>query len=138
MLEQYWIDVIPAKAPRTQADNEDQRAWLLRFFNDPPAPLENIEPVHVRQYLDWSVKTKRAAAEARNAQRRKDGKPPIAISAKHGQVQANREKALFSHVFNYARDHGYTFGIAEVFQQYDEFVAPETGHRIALAHALLR
>lgn len=108
VLEQYWLDVIPTKAPRTQADNEDQRAWLLRFFNDPPAPLEKIEPVHIRQYLDWSVKTKRTTAEARNAQRRKEGRPQVVINARHGQVQANREKALFSHVFNYARDHGYT------------------------------
>ncbi len=74
----------------------------------PPAPLDKIEPVHIRQYLDWSVKTKRADAEARNAQRKKEGKQPVIIRSKHGQAQANREKALFSHVFNYARDHGYT------------------------------
>lgn len=108
VLEEYWIEVLPTKAPRTQQDNEDQREWLLRFFNDPPAPLDAIEPVHIRKYLDWSVKTKRANAEARNDQRKKDGKKPITINPKHGQVQANREKALFSHVFNYARDHGHT------------------------------
>lgn len=108
VLERYWADVIPTKAPLTQAGNEAEKVWLLKFFNDPPAPLDEIEPVHIRQYLDWRVKQARAAAEAKNEARRKEGKPPLPIHAKHGQVRANREKALFSHVWNYAREHGYT------------------------------
>jgi len=104
----YWRDVIPTKAPRTRQDNEDERAWLLRFFNDPPAPLECIEPTHIRKYLDWRVRETRKAAEARNAERTKAGKPALKISQTLGQVRANREKALFSHIWNYARDQGFT------------------------------
>lgn len=108
VLEHYWRDVVPTKAPRSQSDNEDQRVWLLKFFNDPPAPLDAIEPVHIRRYLDWRVKEARRTAEARNAARRSAGRPTLPIPAKLGQVVANREKALFSHVWNYAREHGYT------------------------------
>ncbi|WP_140628832.1 tyrosine-type recombinase/integrase [Methylibium rhizosphaerae] len=108
VLEHYWKNVIPTKAPRTQKDNEAEKVWLLRFFNDPPAPLDAIEPVHIRKYLDWRAREARKAAEARNAERRKDGRPAIPIPAKYGQVRANREKALFSHVWNYAREHGFT------------------------------
>lgn len=108
VLLRYWEDVIPTKAPRTQRDNEAERVWLLEFFGKPPAPLDQIEPQHVRKYLDWRVKRARADAEARNAERQAEGKPAQPISAKHGQVRANREKALFSHIFNFARDQGYT------------------------------
>lgn len=108
VLKRYWEDVVPNKAPRTQADNEDEKVWLLRFFNDPPAPLDAIEPMHIRKYLDWRVKEARKAAEVRNAKRRSEGKPALPIPPKLGQVRANREKALFSHIWNYAREHGFT------------------------------
>ena len=108
VLDRYWQDVIPTKATRTQADNEAEKVWLLRFFNDPPAPLDAIEPMHIRKYLDWRVKEARKAAEARNAQRRSEGKPVVPTPPKYGQVRANREKALFSHIWNYARDQGFT------------------------------
>jgi len=108
VLEHYWTNVVPTKAPRTQADNEAEKVWLLKFFNDPPAPLDAIEPTHIRKYMDWRVKEARKVAEARNAQRRSEGKPVAPIPKKHGQVRANREKALFSHVWNYAREHGFT------------------------------
>lgn len=108
VLEHYWTNVIPTKAPRTQADNEAEKTWLLKFFNDPPAPLDAIEPTHIRKYLDWRVKEARKAAEARNAARRSEGKSALPIPAKHGQVRANREKALFSHIWNYAREQGFT------------------------------
>lgn len=108
VLGHYWEDVIPTKAPRTQADNEAEKVWLLKFFNDPPAPLDAIEPTHIRKYLDWRVKEARKAAEERNAQRHREGKPVSPIPTKHGQVRANREKALFSHIWNYARNQGFT------------------------------
>jgi len=108
VVEHYWANVIPTKAPRTQADNEAEKVWLLKFFNDPPAPLDAIEPSHIRKYMDWRVREARKAAQARNEQRRVEGKPAIPIPAKHGQVRANREKALISHVWNYAREQGFT------------------------------
>lgn len=104
----YCKDVLPLKAPRTQQDNEEELAWLLQFFGNPPAPLDDIEPVHVTQYLRWRVKAAKAAAEERNAARREAGKPEQPIPPDYGHVRANREKALFSHVFNYAREEGLT------------------------------
>lgn len=81
VADRYLIEIIPTKAPRTQNDNLKELDWLLKFFNDPPAPLDSIEPVHIRQYLDWR---------------------------KNSPIRANREKALFSHMFNKAREWGYT------------------------------
>jgi integrase len=108
VLEHYWQNVVPTKAPLTQAGNEVEKVWLLRFFNDPPAPLDAIEPKHIRKYMDWRVKEARKAAEARNEQRRKEGKTLVPIPPKVGHVRANREKALFSHIWNYAREQGFT------------------------------
>lgn len=81
VAERYKREVIPTKAARTQKDNAAELAKLLEFFDDPPAPLDSIEPVHIRQYLDWR---------------------------KSAKVRANREKALFSHIWNHARNWGYT------------------------------
>lgn len=77
----YKIDVIPRKATGTQRNNLMEMAKLLEFFNDPPGPLDAIQPQHVRQYLRW-----------------RQAKP----------VSANREKALLSSIWNYAREMGYT------------------------------
>lgn len=78
----YQRDVMPCKAARTQADNERELAHLLEFFDDPPAPLDAIRPVNVRQYMAWRSKT--------------------------APIRANREKALLSHIWNFARSSGYT------------------------------
>ena len=48
----------------------------------PPAPIDAIKSVHIREYLDWRGKT--------------------------AQTRANRERALFSHIFNKAREWDYT------------------------------
>lgn len=104
----YWKDVLPTKASRTQLDNEKELVWLMQFFGDPPAPLEAIEPQHVRQYLRWRVKAAKAAAQKANEQRRVDGKPEQPIPHDFGHVRANREKALLSHIWNYAREEGLT------------------------------
>lgn len=81
VAERYQREVIPTKAPETQRDNLRELANLYKFFDNPPAPLNKIEPIQIRQYLDW----------------RRDAK-----------VRANREKALFSHIWNKAREWGYT------------------------------
>ena len=75
-------EVVPLKKPSTQRDNLRELENLLAFFNDPPAPLSEIRPQHIREYLDWRSKT--------------------------AKVRANREVALFSHIFNKAREWGYT------------------------------
>lgn len=78
----YLVEVLPSKAPRTRQDNIKELAKLLEFFNDPPADLEQIEPQHVRQFMDWRGNT--------------------------AKTRANREKALLSHIWNFARSKGIT------------------------------
>lgn len=81
VADRYMAEVAPGKAARTFSDNKREVVNLKAFFGDPPAPLEAIQPVNVRQYLTWR------------------GKAP---------VRANREKALLSAIWNFARDKGYT------------------------------
>ncbi|WP_397448198.1 tyrosine-type recombinase/integrase [Pseudomonas sp. NA-150] len=81
VAEKYVVNVVPSKASSTQKDNKRELKNLMAFFDDPPAPLDSIQPQHVRQYLTWR---------------------------KSAPVRANREKALLSHIWNYARDVGYT------------------------------
>lgn len=82
VAERYIKDVLPNKAPRTQKDNLKELAKLYEYFDSPPAPIDEIEPVDVRRYMDDRGQT--------------------------AKVRANREKALFSHIFNYAREKGLT------------------------------
>lgn len=82
LAEAYFRDVVPLKAPRTQRDNLAELAWLFKFFDNPPAPIDQIEPSHVRQYLDWRGKV--------------------------AKTRANRERALFSAIWNHARNSGLT------------------------------
>lgn len=82
VADRYVREILPTKAPRTQKDNLGELDKLLAFFNDPPVALDLIEPQHVRQYLDWRGAT--------------------------AKVRANREKALLSHIWNYARERGIT------------------------------
>lgn len=119
VAERYRREIVPRKARRTQRDNERELAALLTFFGNPPAPLEAIRPVHVRQYMD----------------RRKDS-----------PVRANREKALLSHIWNKAREWGYTDkenpcrgiqGFAE--RGRDEYVEDEVFRAVwAAADAMVR
>ncbi|ARO68740.1 integrase [Xylella fastidiosa subsp. pauca] len=80
VAERYRAEVIPTKAYNTQRMHYIYLNYLLQFFDDPPAPFESIKPVNIRQYLDW----------------------------RHFKVSANREVALFSHLWNWARSKGIT------------------------------
>lgn len=80
VCDAYRREVIPTKAARTQKDNAAELVKLLDFFDDPPGPLEAIEPQHVAQYIRW----------------------------RKAKVRANREKALLSAIWNWARGEGYT------------------------------
>ena len=93
----YLRDVFPLKAPRTQIDNEKELAFLRKVFVD-SAPLEDIEPQHVKQYMRWRH-------EVAVEWFRKKGQP---VPQNAGHVRANREIALFSHIFNHAREIGLT------------------------------
>lgn len=80
---QYRIHVVPTKAPRTQRDNLGEIEKLFLFFDDPPnCPLDEISPQDVHEFLAWRGKS--------------------------AKTRANREKALLSHIWNWARSRGYT------------------------------
>jgi integrase len=108
VAERYVRDVLPTKSQTTQADNLRELKKLYEFFDDPPVPLEDIEPVHVRQYLTWRVESTVAAEVEKNAERVKKGREPLPVAKDAGHVRANREKALLSHIWNYAREKGLT------------------------------
>lgn len=76
----YRKEVFPTKAFQTQKDNEKELTKLEAVFG--AMPIEAIKPYHIKRYLDERGKT--------------------------AKVRANRERALFSHVFNFARQYGYT------------------------------
>lgn len=76
----YRKEIFPTKAPQTQRDNEKELTRLEAVFG--AMAIDSIQPKHIKQYL---VKRGETA-----------------------KVRANREKALFSHIFNFAREYGYT------------------------------
>jgi integrase len=78
IFNRFEREVLPSKAPRTQKDYTEAIAMLRRVFDD--APIDAVQPMHIRAYLD------RRSAKTR----------------------ANREIALFSSIWNRAREWGYT------------------------------
>lgn len=78
VFDRYIRDMLPGKKPATQKDNENSLKNLRKAFDN--APVDAITPQHIAQYRD-----KRSA-----------------------KVRANREITLLSHVFNMAREWGYT------------------------------
>lgn len=78
IFDKYVLEVIPGKAPRTQKENLLALKNLRLVFDD--APIDAIQPQHLAQYRE-----KRTA-----------------------KVSANREMSLFSHVWNMAREWGFT------------------------------
>jgi integrase len=108
VAEHYIRDVLPTKSATTREDNMRELGMLYKFFDDPPANFDEIEPVHMRQYLDWRVKWTIKEMTAKNRLRAKAGKEALPVPRDAGHVRANREKALFSHIWNYARAKGLT------------------------------
>lgn len=98
VAEKYVRDVLPGKARRTQRDNLLELGNLYRFFDDPPVPIAQVRPLHITQYLAWR------SEQARKWYVEKGREVP----AHAGHVRANREVALFSHIFNFARERGFT------------------------------
>lgn len=92
---------------RRAAPRAPTAPWTRRF-DDPPVPLAEIKPVHVRQYLTWRVDETRRRLLEQNELRVKAGRVPLAVQAEPGRVRANREKALLSHIWNYAPEKGFT------------------------------
>lgn len=83
--DKYRREVIPTKRPSTQRVNLRELTKLIEYFDDPPAPLASIRPVHIGEYMDWRTdKGKRATHSA------------------------TRERALLSHLWNKCRRWGFT------------------------------
>lgn len=98
VAEKYVRDVLPTKSRRTQRDNLLEIANLYKFFDDPPAQIGQIRPVHVTQYLAWRSELARKWYV-------ENGRD---VPVRAGHVRANREVALLSHIFNFARERGLT------------------------------
>jgi integrase len=113
IFDRYVRDVVPAKAPRTQKDNLDSIKHLRLVFD--AAPIDAITPQIVAQYRD-----KRGAT---------------------APVRANREISMFSHVFNMAREWGYTAkenpvkGVRKNKEKPRDFYANDTIWAAVYAHA---
>ncbi|WP_443113529.1 hypothetical protein [Herbaspirillum seropedicae] len=75
-----------------------QIATLLEFFDNPPAPLDEVKPINIKQFLSWRVQRTQDIL-------RKKGEP---VEGNEGRVAANREKSLISHIWNAARAEGLT------------------------------
>lgn len=80
IAKRYIREIFPTKSPQTRKDNDKELANLLKVFAH--MPIDAIAPMHVREYMD--------------------------IRGQAAKVRANREKALLSHIFNKAREWGYT------------------------------
>lgn len=95
-FKKYRKDVIPKKAPKTQLLNEAELETLAAYFEG--ATFKSVKTKHLADYRD-DRKTKRRL--------RKDGtvRDP---GGKPAPVAANRELALFSDLWNYAREWGLT------------------------------
>lgn len=78
IFDRYRDTIIPRKSPRSQSDNLKELKFLRAVFDT--APIDAITPAMIAGYRD----------------------------ARKGKIRANRELALFSHVFNTAREWGLT------------------------------
>lgn len=78
VFEQYIRDILPGKAPGTQRENNDSLRQLRTVFDS--APIDAITPQDIARYRD----------------------------ARTAKVRANREITLLSHIFNMAREWGFT------------------------------
>lgn len=100
--------MLPTQAVRTRKDNLEELDVLFKFFDAPPTALDDVEPIHIRQFLDWRVQWTVERKKAENVKRLGNGKEPLPVLPNAGHVRANREKALFSHIWNHAREKGLT------------------------------
>lgn len=80
VFDRYELEIVPTKAPATQAENFRQIKVLRKVFNN--APIDSITPQIIAQYRDQR--------------------------GKQAPTAANREIALLSHAWNMAREWGFT------------------------------
>ena len=80
VAKRYVRKVYLSKNVQPRRDRDKEMATLLKVFEH--MPIDAIEPMHILEYMD--------------------------IRDQVAKVRANREKALFSHLFNKAREWGFT------------------------------
>ncbi len=95
-FSKYLTDIVPKKSAKTQKLNEAELETLRAYFKG--ASFKDVKTKHLALYRD-SRKTKKRT--------RKDGsvRDP---GGRPAPVAANRELALFSDIWNMAREWGYT------------------------------
>lgn len=98
--KRYLSEVIPAKARKTQENDISRLKKLQAFFRD-DVSIDRIEPAHIGMYKRWRLTLKREEDRARIAK----GNKPIPCD---GKVAVNREITLFSGIWNFARERGFT------------------------------
>ena len=82
ILSRWQVQTIVGRAGGTQDDINYALPNLIKFFSDPsPAPLNQVKPLHIAQYLDWRRKA---------------------------PVRANREISWLSAAWNWSRTRGLT------------------------------
>ncbi|QEL64735.1 hypothetical protein OTERR_12590 [Oryzomicrobium terrae] len=108
LLKRWSTETAPGRPKGTVDDIRYALPPLLKFFGEPPAPLDQVDPVHIRQYLDWRVSEAVKEKQEKNSARAKEGKPPLASTGREGHARANREIAWLSAAWNWARDRGIT------------------------------
>lgn len=108
IAERYVHKILPAKASATQATNWRELQNLLEFFAGTREILALITPVMVRQYLDQRAEGVVTKKRRQSALRVAAGRERLVVTGKEGQVPANRERALLSHIWNFARETGLT------------------------------
>jgi integrase len=96
--EVYQKKYLVENAAKTREEKLRQIETLLEFFNNPPAPLTEIKPIHIKQFMSWRVQ------RTQEAMRKKE----MHVEGHEGRIAANREKSLISHIWNAARAEGLT------------------------------
>lgn len=81
LWEKYEREVLHTLKHGTIRTHKSDIKHLLRFFGEPPAPIEQVKPKHIFQFLEW---------------------------LKDKPTTANRCKRLFSTLWNHARAWGWT------------------------------
>lgn len=108
LLQRWNTETATDRTAGTLDDIKYSLPNLIQFFGDPPAPMDEVDPIHIRQYLDARIKAARKKKETANSERVAAGKPPVTIKGDEGKVRANREIAWLSAAWNWARDRGIT------------------------------
>lgn len=108
VAERYVREVLHKKGLGTQRKNMNELAHLYQFFDDRQEPMDSIEPVMVRQYLAWRSSSVADERRKKNASLAARGMDVPEWTGKEGEVAANRDKALLSHIWNFARGAGLT------------------------------